>query len=144
MSCNTVRNSYLRMVQSTKDSGKVTTGMDMENRSGQTEPSTRATGKTIKLTVRVNFGMLMVTSLTANGKTIKLMDMVCILTLMELNMLVSGRTTCNTVKELKTGQTVLAMMDNTRKVSSMVTESISGQMDPCSKVIGSIIKSVEE
>ena len=116
MSCNTVKNSCLRMVQSTKDSGKATIGMDMENRYGQTELSTRATGKTIKHTVRANFGMLTVTSLMVSGKTIKPMDMVSILTLTELNTLVSGRTTCNMVKELKTGQMVLAMMDNTRKV----------------------------
>ena len=63
-----------------KDNGSMNLGMVMEYKFGLMVQNMKVNGKIMLPMEKVNFGMLMVTSMMGNGKMIKLMVSVPILT----------------------------------------------------------------
>ena len=72
-------------------------------------------GKMAWLMVEVGWYMLMGTSMKVNGSKIKLMDMEYNKIITEAAMKANGKTTNNTVTELKSGPTAALTKESTRK-----------------------------
>lgn len=80
---------------------------------GQIAPDMKVTGKAIKPMVKVNWFMLMVTSMKDSGSTIKLMERELILMLTALTTTVTGSTTSSTALGWSLGQMVLSTKEIT-------------------------------
>ena len=118
-------------MQDTRVSGQEARRQDREraSRSGLTDPCMKVTGSITRLMEREDLFTLMVMSTMESGKMIRLTAMESIAILTELSMKVSGRTTSNTVMELRPGQMEPDTKDNTSKVKSKGKVSLLGLMD---------------
>jgi hypothetical protein len=85
-------------------------------------------GWIIKLMAREDLFMLMVMSTMDSGLMIRLMDLVSIAILMELNTRATGKKISNTEMDLRHGQMVQDMKDNTSRERSMVKVNSHGLM----------------
>ena len=107
-------------------------GLDkfMEPRSGQMEESMKENGLTVKLAVKADFGMQMVTNMKVNGKRTRLTATDCICMRTEQNMLVIGKMICSTVMARRPGLTTLHSKANMLMAKSKDTELTNGPMVP--------------
>jgi hypothetical protein len=94
--------------------------MVTDSKSGQTVPSTKETGRMIKLTVMVSLSTLMGTFTKVNGKMIKLMEMVTTLMQMVQLTVVNGKMISNMAKVLRPGQMELSTRDSTLRARNTI------------------------
>ena len=85
----------------------------MGRRFGQMEVNMKESGLTVKLVVRVGFGMLMVTNMKAHGRKIKPTGTEFICTQTGPSILVIGRMTCSMATAKKLGLTTRLSKEST-------------------------------
>jgi len=112
---SSLTNSSLKTEPFTRVTSKMVSDTDQEPKFGQTEPSTRESGETTKLTERENSGTQTETCMMVTGKMIRPTDMEPIFTSTEPNTLEPGRTIFKTDKELRAGLMGPSMTEDTRK-----------------------------
>lgn len=110
-------------------SGSADSEMDKVFRSGQMVPATKASGKTIEHTVKVNSCILMEMFMMANGSTIRQMAMECTIILMELSMKGTGEMIFSMVKAKSHGQMDLSTRDSTLVERNTELVFIAGTME---------------
>ena len=115
--------------------------MDMESRYGLMVQCTLATGKIVRLPVKVNLLISMETSTKVNGSTTKLMALVYTVTEMEASTLGHGRMINLTVLVLNPGLTIPSMKEVIALAAKMDLAFISGKMKQSTRDNGKIIRS---
>lgn len=107
-------------------SGRVTTGMVMVYKHGPMVLVIRVTGRTTKLTERVNLFTSMAISTKDSGKTTKQMDLECTSIPMERCTRATGRMTIRMERVLKNGWMVAIMKEPIEMARKMDKDTMCG------------------
>lgn len=130
----------MRMALSTQASSRDAFAMGMGFKSGLMVPSTKVTGKIIKLMDRVLSTTWMAISSKASGSTIRPMDSEPIRTQMDLGMKVLGSMICRKELAKKPGRMAPDMKEYTVRARNTAKEFMCGVTAVSTRATGMVIK----